>query len=124
VPMVAAYRLQAIEEMIARLILLRAPLPSVVLANLIVGENVVPELLLKDCTPAKLADALLPLMSDTPVRLRQIEAFRRLDQIMAIGSASSSAKAADIVLDVARHGRGGGGGQRDAMASGKAPLPC
>ena len=64
---------------------------------------------------------LVPLMSDTPERRRQIEAFRRLDEIMAIGSASSSAKAADIVLDMARRGRGG---ERDAMARGEAALPC
>ncbi len=105
VPMVAAYRLHVIEAIIARLIRLQARLPSVILANLVVGENVVPELLQDDCTPDKLAAALVPLISDTPQRRRQIEAFRRLDDIMAIGGAAPSAKAAAIVLDVARRGR-------------------
>ena len=105
VPMVAAYRLHAIEAVIARLIRLQARLPSVILANLVLGENAVPELLQEDCTPEQLAAALEPLMADTPVRRRQIEAYRRLDEIMAIGGTTPSAKAASIVLDIARRGR-------------------
>ena len=76
-----------------------------ILANLVIGENVVPELLQRDCTPQRIADALVPLISDTPERLRQIEAFARLDHIMAL-EAVPSAKAAAIVLDAARMGRG------------------
>jgi lipid-A-disaccharide synthase len=106
VPSVAAYRVTLIEEIILRLIRVQAKLPSVILANLVIGDNVIPELLQQDCTPQRLADALLPLLSDTPARQRQIEAFRRLDDIMAIGSTAPSAKAAAIVLDLARRGRG------------------
>jgi lipid-A-disaccharide synthase len=105
VPTVAAYRLHVIEAVIARLIRLQARLSSVILANLAIGENVVPELLQEDCTPAKLAAALLPILSNTPERRRQTEGFGRLDHIMAIGSVISSAKAADIVVEVARRGR-------------------
>jgi lipid-A-disaccharide synthase len=118
VPTVAAYRLHAIEAVVARLIRLQARLPSVILANLVIGENVVPEYLQEDCTPQRLADALLPLLSDTPQRRRQIEAFARLDEIMDIGAASPSAKAAAIVVDIARRGR------RDAPAMAEAPQPC
>jgi len=117
VPMVAAYRLHAVEAIIARLIRLQARLPSVILANLVVGENVVPELLQEDCTPDKLAAALLPLVSDTPERRRQTDAYRRLDDIMAIGATAPSAKAAAIVLEVARRGRS------PARATGMATLP-
>ncbi len=105
VPMVAAYRLHEIEAIIARLIRLRARLPSVILANLVAGENIVPELLQEDCTADKLAAALVPLLTDTPERRRQIEGFGRLDEIMAIGAAAPSAKAATIVLDIARRRR-------------------
>jgi len=106
VPMVAAYRLQFIEAVVARLIRLQSRLPSVILANLVIGENIVPELLQEDCTPQKLADALLPLMSDTAERRRQIDAFGRLDEIMASGGVAPSVKAAGLVLDMARRGRG------------------
>jgi lipid-A-disaccharide synthase len=105
IPMVTAYRLHPLEAVIARLIRLQSRLPSVVLANLVVGENVVPELLQEDCVPEKLAAALLPLLSDTPERRRQVEAFARLDAIMGIGAATPSAKAAAIVLDLVRTGR-------------------
>jgi len=105
VPMVAAYRLHALEAVIARLIRLQARLPSVILANLAVGENVVPELLQEACTPENLAAALAPIVGDTPERRRQIEAFGRLDAIMGIGAAAPSAKAAAIVVETARRGR-------------------
>ena len=117
VPTVAAYRVSPIEEIIGRLAGITARLPSVILANLVIGENVIPEFLQRDCTPAKLAAALLPLLSDTPQRRRQIEAFGRLDDIMAIGAAAPSAKAATIVLDLARRGR------RAALPSGVTAAP-
>jgi lipid-A-disaccharide synthase len=106
IPTVAAYRLSIVEWNIARLLRMRSTLPSVILANLVIGENVIPEFLQSDCTPERLAEALLPLLSDTAQRQRQIEAFGRLDAIMAIGGGAPSAKAAAAVLDVAQqHGR-------------------
>ncbi len=98
VPMVAGYKVSLIEELVARLFI---EVPSIVLANLVLGENVVPELLQRDCTPARLAETLLPLMSDTPERRRQTEAFARLDSIMQIGSAVPSDRAATAVLECA-----------------------
>ncbi len=105
VPTIAAYRLSLIEELVARLIGLGGRLPSVILANLVLGENDIPEFLQRDCTPQRLADALIPLLSDTPQRLRQVAAFGRLDRIMAPGAAAPSAMAAATVLDMARRGR-------------------
>jgi lipid-A-disaccharide synthase len=98
IPMVAAYRVPLLEELLARLLV---KVPSVILANLVLGENVVPELLQRDFTPQRLAAALLPLLSDTPERRRQIEAFSRLDAIMEIGQVTPSDRAAAVVLDCA-----------------------
>jgi lipid-A-disaccharide synthase len=105
VPTVAAYRLSAFEAFLARLIRLQASLPSVILANLVLGENVVPEFLQADCAPERLAAALLPLLTDTPQRRRQVEAFGRLDAIMGVGGTAPSAEAAAAVLDVAQQPR-------------------
>ena len=80
--------------------------PSYILANLVIGENIVPELLQEDCTPEKLAAALVPLIGDTPERRRQVEAFARLDAIMEIGSRAPAARAADIVLGSLRRPNG------------------
>lgn len=118
VPMVAAYRLHFVEAAVARAIRLRARLQSVILANLVVGENVVPELLQEDCTPERLADALVLVVRDSACRRRQIEAFQRLDQIMEIGGTSPSAKAAAIVLKAARGGRRGVSDLIEASSSG------
>jgi lipid-A-disaccharide synthase len=99
VPMVAAYRLSWLEAMVARRML---KVSSVILPNLVLGENVVPEFMQKACTPVNLAAALVPLLRDTPQRQRQCDAFRRLDTVMQIGSIAPAARAADIVLDAAR----------------------
>ena len=104
VPTVAAYRVSLVEELVARL--MRQPdISTIILANLVIGENVVPEFLQRDCTPEKLTAALVPLLADTAERRRQLAAFGRLDDIMAIKDASPSSQAAAIVLDVARRGR-------------------
>ncbi|HEY0441009.1 MAG TPA: lipid-A-disaccharide synthase, partial [Xanthobacteraceae bacterium] len=76
VPTVAAYRVASIEAVILRRLI---RVPSVILANLVLDENVVPEYLQEACTPENLADALLRLLPDTPERTRQVQAFERLD---------------------------------------------
>jgi lipid-A-disaccharide synthase len=43
---------------------------------------------------------LLPLLNNTPERARQVAAFDRLDDAMAIGTMSPSAKAADIIAGI------------------------
>jgi len=98
VPMVAACKVSLIEELAARALV---NVPSVILANLALGKNVVPEFLQRDCTPDRLAGALLPLLADTPERRTQTEAFARLDKIMEVGGARPSERAAEVVLDCA-----------------------
>jgi lipid-A-disaccharide synthase len=95
VPMIVAYRVSKIEEILKYLIKAH----SIVLTNLVLGENVIPEFIQWDCTPEKLADALLPLLSDTPQRLRQEEAFQKLDALMRIGDEKPSERAARIVFE-------------------------
>jgi lipid-A-disaccharide synthase len=50
-----------------------------------------------------LANALLPVIANTPERCRQIEAFGRLDAIMEIGRVVPSDRAAAAVLECAGH---------------------
>jgi lipid-A-disaccharide synthase len=111
IPMVTAYKVSWIEEIVVRL---AVQVPSAILPNLILEDNVVPEFLQRRCTPQNLADALAPLLTQSPQRDRQIEAFRRLDAIMRLdadkgpdairdgGAESPSGRAADIVLGLAR----------------------
>ena len=99
IPMVAAYRVSKLEAIIIKRLV---RVPSYILANLVIGQNIVPELVQDDCTPEKLADALAPLIGDTPERRRQVEAFSWLDTVMEIGSRAPAARAADIVLGSVR----------------------
>jgi lipid-A-disaccharide synthase len=99
VPMVTAYRTGAIEASILRRLI---KVESVILANLVIGENVIPEYLQEACTPENLAGAVRELLSDTALRRKQVEAFARLDRIMSTGDQPPSARAADIVLATMR----------------------
>jgi lipid-A-disaccharide synthase len=100
VPTVGAYRIGALEMALARaLVRLQTSVDSVILANLVLGAHVVPEFLQGDCTAPALADALVPLLDDTPQRRRQLEAFSRFDEVMGL-PAAPSAKAADVILGV------------------------
>lgn len=99
VPMVTAYRVTALEAFIARRVIRTS---SIILVNLILGENVIPEFLQEDFTPQKLAPALRDMLADTPARQRQLDAFARLDGIMSTGGESPSALAADAVIGMLR----------------------
>ena len=102
VPMVTAYRVGAIEASILRRAI---DVKSVILANLVLAENVVPEFLQQDCTPEKLSQALAEVLTETPLRRRQLEAFARIDAIMSTGNQPPSVRAADIVLATMRQAR-------------------
>ena len=102
VPMVAAYRTGAMEAFVLRRAI---RVNSVILANLVVGENVVPEYLQENCRSERLLPALRDVLSDTPLRRKQLEAFARIDSIMSTGSQPPSVRAADIVLATMRKAR-------------------
>jgi len=102
VPMVAAYKAGAVETWIVRSMI---HLNSVILANLVMGENVVPEFIQRDCTAENLLPALRDILADSPLRRRQVEAFARIDAIMSTGKQPPSVRAADIVLGTMRKTR-------------------
>jgi lipid-A-disaccharide synthase len=103
VPMVAAYKVGAVEAAIMRRAIRTS---SVILANLVIGENVVPEFIQENCAPEKLLPALRGILTDSPLRRRQVEAFAKLDAIMSTGNQPPSVRAADIVLATLRKARG------------------
>jgi len=102
VPMVAAYHTGALEAFVVR----RAVrLKTVILANIVLGENVVPEFHQRDVRSERLAPALRDVLGDTPLRRKQVEAFARIDSIMSTGNQPPSARAAEIVLGTMRKAR-------------------
>jgi lipid-A-disaccharide synthase len=96
VPMVAVYRVTPVEAFIARRVIRTT---SIILPNIILGDNAIPEFLQDDFVPEKLAPALRDVLADTPLRQRQIDAFSRLDAIMSTGGRTPSERAADLVIE-------------------------
>jgi lipid-A-disaccharide synthase len=95
-PSVVAYK---VDKLIANLRFL-LKVPSVVLANLVLGKNVYPEYLQEACTAEALADALLPLLSDTPQRQAQSAALSQTPDKLRLAASSPSRAAAEAVLAV------------------------
>ncbi|HMN74194.1 MAG TPA: lipid-A-disaccharide synthase [Rhodoblastus sp.] len=104
VPMVVAYKVSRVEELAKHFI----DVHSIVLANLVLGENVVPEFIQRDCNEVALADALAPLFTHGAQRERQVAAFRDIDRALTPenGEAPSMA-AARNVLEVAKRKKPG-----------------
>lgn len=106
-PMVVAYRVDPVAAPFLRR-LIKAP--TVVLANLVLGDNAFPEFHQETVTPENLAAALGPLLSDTEARARQQAALARIPGLLRTeGGRAPSEAAADVVLDYAR-GKGRRGG--------------
>ncbi len=94
VPMVVGYKVSKLEEQLRYVV----KVPSMVLANLILQENVIPELFQWDCTPEKIVQVLFPLLNDGPERRAQLSAFDHLDSLMKIGADQPSERAARVIL--------------------------
>ena len=114
VPMVAAYRLNPITAGIGRHIL---NVTSASLPNLLAGRKLVPELLQEYCTPDAVADAVLPLLSDTPARRAQIAGFGEIASALEPPHGSPSGAAAAMVLQEAAVRRNANSaGVRDSLS--------
>ncbi len=100
VPMVVAYKVSRVEEAVARRLI---QVPTIVLPNLILGENAMPEFIQAECTAARLADAVAPLLAGGPARDAQVAALARIDGLMRLpGGDEPSRSAARIVLGARR----------------------
>ena len=102
-PMVVAYKVDAVMAPPLRLMIKAR---SIVLANLVLGENAFPELIQERCTPVKLADALAAILDEGPARAKQLAALARIPERLRLPRGTPSEAAADIVLDYAEIGRG------------------
>jgi lipid-A-disaccharide synthase len=101
--MIVAYRVDPVARILKRFLTIH----SVVLPNLVLGENPIPEYLDADGDPDTLARNALLLLSDTAERRAQIAALSRVGEAMLRpGAPLPSDQAAEIVIEAAEHGRG------------------
>jgi lipid-A-disaccharide synthase len=96
-PMVVAYR---VDQLAARLRFL-LKVHSVVLTNLVLGENAFPECLQEECRAEIIAPALAALLDDTNARRAQLDALARIPDKMLLADGTPSDRAAEIVLAAA-----------------------
>ena len=95
VPMVVAYKVSRAEEFIARRLI---QVPTIVLPNLILGANAVPEFVQADCAPAPLSGALLPLLTGGAARDAQLAALGRIDGRMRLPDGDTPSRAAARIV--------------------------
>ena len=108
VPMAVAYKLDWFYRRIKDLnrIIKFAGVDSMVLPNIILGKNVVPEFLDDDASPDALAKKILELLEEGEARSRQLLEFESLEDRMRLAdNLSQSGEAARIVTELAQCGR-------------------
>jgi lipid-A-disaccharide synthase len=88
--MVIAYRVAPLSATIARWLV---QVPHIGLPNILCGEAVAPEFLQDDATPENLAQAVVNLLTDEPVRRRIEHRFERLHQELRCDAAERAADA-------------------------------
>jgi lipid-A-disaccharide synthase len=98
-PMVVAYQVEPLAAPFLRRMITAA---SIVLPNLVLGENVFPEFIQERCTPELLAGAVADLLVEGPSLAAQRNALARLPEALALPAASASDAAAEIVLRYAK----------------------
>jgi len=97
-PTIVAYRVPKFEEFIARRLIQTS---TIVLPNLILGENAFPEYLQQQAAPEPLADALAGIVDDSTERRRQLAALERLTARMLLpDGAQPSEKAAQAIVEL------------------------
>lgn len=73
----------------------------VTLPNLIADREIIPELLLHQCTSEAVADALIPLLTDTPQRQKMLDDYSEMRSLLSDANAAANV-AADIVAAIAQ----------------------
>ncbi len=91
-PMIVSYKLKTLTYLMARHLV---KIPHVALVNIVLGREVVPELMQKQFCPEQAVPILDELVSPSPRRARILAEFDRLETILGGGGASR--KAAEVV---------------------------
>jgi len=97
VPMVVAYRMNPLTEAVVdRIVTVR----YMNLVNLLLGENLVPELRRGECTPERLAAEVALLARDEAVRATHRRGYDEAMRRLGAGGVAPSLRAADRILEI------------------------
>ena len=98
-PMVVGYKLGWLTYLLARPFI---HVSSIVLINLVLKRQAVPEFIQSACTPEALAQAVKPLLVDQQARAKQLRDLDEANRAFGLGGESPSERAARTVLAIAR----------------------
>jgi lipid-A-disaccharide synthase len=98
-PMVVGYRLGSLTYALARPFI---HVPYIVLINLLLQREAVPELIQGACTPERLASALRPLLVDHTAREAQLRELDAAVRMLGLGGEPPSIRAAHTILAIAQ----------------------
>ena len=97
VPFVIAYRVSTLSYLIGRLMV---RVPSIVMTNILLNRNVIPEFLQENCRPEAIAAAVGRLLDDPQARAEQVRASAEAAILLGRGGPPPSGRAAKILLDL------------------------
>jgi lipid-A-disaccharide synthase len=100
VPMVVVYRLAALTYVIGRALV---RIPDIGLVNVVAGERVVPELVQAEVTPARMAEAVAPYLTDRELRQRTSGRLREVRR--TLGEPGASSRVARMVIQMLEEAR-------------------
>jgi lipid-A-disaccharide synthase len=93
-PMVVAYKVNPITYFLAKRLI---TIEHIGMVNIVAGREICPELIQAEASPAKIAEALHPLIDNTAKRQQMLEDLD--DVVQTMGGGGASEKAAEIVLN-------------------------
>ncbi|MFC1498802.1 lipid-A-disaccharide synthase [Verrucomicrobiota bacterium] len=93
-PMVIAYRMAILTYLFGRMLV---KIDDIGMVNIVAGKKICPEFIQDAVTPEALANAIEPLLADTPERSEMIAALKKVSHALGPGGAES--KAAEIIIE-------------------------
>lgn len=97
VPFVIAYKVSRLSYLIGRLMV---KVPSIVMTNILIGRNVIPEFLQGNCRPDFIATAVGRLLDDPEARQAQVAASDEAATLLGRGGPPPSTRAAKVLLEL------------------------
>jgi lipid-A-disaccharide synthase len=97
VPHIIAYKVSPISAMIARRLV---KIQFVNLSNILLGMEVVPELLQEDCTVPNIKKNTLALLAKGDLYEKQMDGFKKVRHILGLGEQRPSERAAEEIIKV------------------------
>lgn len=97
VPHVVAYKVSPFSAILARKFL---KIQFVNLSNILLGREIVPELLQERCVPGNIRSYLSGLLQKDDLYERQMEGFKKVRKVLGLGMQTPSENASDIILKI------------------------